>query len=344
MIEQQILGCLYVMTPRAYLSVDHDSVRVELEDMPAHRIPLMGIDAIVASALRAVSGGLIERLTLSGRSLTFLDGRGRFMGRIVGPMAGNVLLRVAQHRAAEESTALGIARSIVLAKVQNQRRLIQRRARDAREPGRMRLDAAATGLATTIATASVVGSLDELRGHEGDAARRYFAVFSEMVTAPGREFALQARERRPPRGRMNALLSFLYTMATHEAVAAAESVGLDPQLGYLHALRPGRPALALDLVEEVRAPLCDRLALSLVNRRQLAASDFVLSAGGAVYLTESGRRIVSRAWAERRQETVRHPLLHEQLPWGLVLHAQARLLARHLRGELASYPAFLAPA
>lgn len=344
MAEQQILGCLYVTTPRAYLSVDNDSVRVELEDAPPRRIPLMGIDAIVATALRAVSGGLVERLTASGRSLTFLDGRGRFMGRVVGPTAGNVLLRVAQHRATEETAGLGIARAVVLAKVQNQRRLVQRRARDAREPGRARLDEAANGLAGCIAAASAAVGVDQVRGHEGDAARRYFAVFSEMVSVPGRDFALQTRERRPPRGRMNALLSFLYTMATHEAVAAAESVGLDPQLGYLHALRPGRPALALDLVEEVRAPLCDRLALSLVNRKQLGASDFVISPGGAVYLTESGRRIVSRAWAERRQETVQHPLLHEQLPWGLVLHVQARLLARHLRGELASYPAFLAPA
>jgi CRISPR-associated protein Cas1 len=262
---------------------------------------------------------------------------------MVGPTAGNVLLRVAQHAAAEATGGLGIARAVVQAKVQNQRRLILRRARDAREPAKGRLDAAASGLAAAILAASGPGGVDELRGHEGDAARLYFAVFSDMVTVSGREFALQTRERRPPRGRMNALLSFLYTLATHEAVAAAESVGLDPQLGYLHALRPGRPALALDLVEEVRAPLCDRLALSLVNRRQLVASDFVVTAGGAVYLTEGGRRLVLNAWAERRQETVRHPLLHQQLPWGLVLHVQARLLARHLRGELASYPAFLAP-
>ena len=142
---------------------------------------------------------------------------------------------------------------------------------------------------------------------------------------------------------MNALLSYLYTMLTREAVAAIEAVGLDPQVGYLHALRPGRPSLALDLVEELRAPLADRLALSLVNRRELGEEDFEVQPGGAVYLTQGGRRVVNRAWAEHRQERVRHALLREDVPWGLVAHVQARLLARHLRGDLATYPAFLAP-
>jgi CRISPR-associated protein Cas1 len=342
MTELQILGCLYVTTPRTYLSIDHDSIRIETEDAQTRRVPLMGIDGIVATAPRAFSGRLVERLMETGRALTLLDGRGRFVGRVNGPLSGNVLLRAAQHHATDNEAALGIARNLVLAKLHNQRRLLLRRSRDARA-GKGQLVDVAGELKLSITAAANATGVDELRGHEGDAARRYFGVFSHMVTGAGRDFHLANRERRPPRGRMNALLSFLYTMATHEAVAAAEAVGLDPQVGYLHALRPGRPALALDLVESVRSPLCDRLALSLVNRRQIAPDDFEMLPGGAVYLSESGRRIVARAWAERRQDVVRHPLLRTDVPWGLVPHVQARLLARHLRGETAAYPAFVAP-
>lgn len=343
MIDQQLLGYLYVTTPRAYLSLDHDSVRVATEDRQEHRVPLMGIDGIVAMAVRAVSGRLIERLAETGRPLTLLDGRGVFIGRLSGPVSGNVLLRVSQYGASRGEAALGIARNVALAKIQNQRRLLLRRARDVDDPARARISEAVRGLSLCIQAASTASTIDEVRGHEGDAARRYFGGFTDMVSVPGREFSLESRERRPPRGRMNALLSFLYTLATFGAVAAAEAAGLDPQVGYLHALRPGRPSLALDLVEEVRAPLCDRLAISLVNRRQIGKDDFEISPGGAVYLSAQGRRIVATAWAGRRQTLVRHPLLHEDVPWGLVTHVQARLLARFLRGDVNGYPAFLAP-
>jgi CRISPR-associated protein Cas1 len=332
-----------VTTPHTYLSLDHDSVRIDLDEKQSHRIPLMGIEGIVVLAPRALSGGLIGRIVETGRSLTLLDYRGVYAGRVVGPTSGNIFLRLSQHQLAAAPEALEVARNVVLSKLHNQRRLVMRRSRDVREPGHSRLVGVAAELGACIQAAARARNLEEVRGHEGDAARRYFGAFESLVTTPGREFSLERRERRPPRGRMNALLSFLYTLATREAVAAAESVGLDPQLGFLHVPRSGRPALALDLVEEVRAPLCDRLALRLVNRRELVATDFDVSAGGAVYLAEGGRKIVLKAWSERRQELITHPLLHEDVPWGLLLHVQARLMARHIRGELSAYPAFVAP-
>lgn len=343
MAEQAILGSLYVTTPGAYLGIDHDALRIDIEGEATKTVPLMGVDGVIVTRPRAVSARVIERLAETGRPLTLLDGRGVFTARVVGPVTGSVHLRMAQYRAVDSGVGLGIARNVVLAKLQNSRSLLMRRSRDARVEGRGAVVAVAGELRAIVGVASTAVTLDALRGHEGDAARRYFSSFHHLVSRPGRAFALDRRERRPPRGRMNALISYLYTLLTHEAVAAAETVGLDPQVGYLHALRPGRPGLALDMVEELRAPLADRLALSLVNRRELSEDDFEVQPGGAVWLALSGRRIVNRAWAERRQQPVRHGLLREELPWGLVLHVQARLLARHLRGELASYPAFLAP-
>jgi CRISPR-associated protein Cas1 len=304
----------------------------------------MGIDGIVLAGARSVSVGAMERIVATGRDLTLLDWRGHFIARLSGPTTGSVYLRIAQYTAATGPAALEIARSMVLAKVQNGRRLVLRRRRDSGTPERPALTAVADALASAVAAASIATSLDQLRGHEGDAARAYFGGFDRLVVGSQRApFALDGRNRRPPRTPMNALLSYLYVLLTHEAVAALESVGLDPQVGFLHAIRSGRPSLALDLVEELRAPAADRLALSLVNRQELGADDFAREPGGAVHLSESGRRMVARAWSRRRQEVVRHPLLKEEVPWGLVPHVQARILARHLRGELASYPAFLAP-
>lgn len=344
MPDQRILGSLYVTTPGAYLSVDHDAINIEIEGEPKRTVPMMGIDGVVATGVRAVSARLIERPAESGRALTLLDRRGAFTSRLVGPVAGSVHLRIAQCQASSTDAAVAIARNVVVAKIQNGRRPLLRRSRNSSGEIRERLPMTATALVDVGRTAGTAGDVGIIRGHEGDAARRYFEGFRLMVSRDGRVFALDRRERRPPRGRMNALLSYLYTLLTHDAVAAAESVGLDPQIGFLHALRPGRPALALDLVEELRAPLADRLALTLVNRKEISEDDFEIQPGGAVYLSMQGRRIVNRAWSERRQEVVRHPLLRENVPWGLVMHAQARLLARHLRGEISSYPAFVAPA
>jgi CRISPR-associated protein Cas1 len=323
--------------------MDHDALYVDIESLPTQKVPLMGIDGVIVIAPRSLSGRLLERLAATGRPLTLLDRHGNFVGRLIAPTQGNVLLRLDQYRAAVGNGALIIARNMVLAKVQNASNLLVRRRRDATGESATRLSGAIDGLRLVIPTIAAADNVDRLRGYEGDAAAQYFGVFASLITRPGRGFTLLRRERRPPRGRMNALLSYLYTLLTHETVAAAESVGLDPQMGFLHTPRPGRPSLALDLVEELRAPFADRLALSLVNRREINEDDFDLQPGGVVYLSATGRRIVNEAWARRRQETVRHRLLREEVPWAMVPHVQARLLARHLRGDIESYPAFLAP-
>ena len=343
--DVQILGTLYVASTRAKLQLDHDSVRVITEDEQSHRFPLAGIDGIVTFGAAWVSTSLIERLATLGKNITLLDYRGQFRARIVGPTAGNVHLRVAQVKVADDPVAaLAIARSIVIGKVQNSRRMVMRRARDARAtPAGKPLEAAAAKLADIAAAAAEATTVDALRGHEGDAARVYFSVFRHFVSVPGREFILESRERRPPKGRMNALLSFLYSLLAHEANAALEAAGLDPQIGFLHALRSGKPSLALDLMEELRAPVADRIALRLVNLREIKPEHFTEKPGDVAYLNFDGRRIVLRAWAMRRQELVAHSALEEKIPWGLVVFTQARLLARHLRGDLAEYPPFASP-
>ena len=258
-------------------------------------------------------------------------------------MRGNVLLRRAQHLALSDPEQPGrVARQIVAAKIQNSRRLLQRAARDAREPThREPLQQAGGALAEILTRLKAVTDLNAVRGHEGDAARTYFGVFGHMLRGQPDDFGFDGRTRRPPRDRTNAVLSFLYALLRNECAGALEGVGLDPQVGYLHALRPGRPALALDLMEELRSVVADRLTLTLINRRQLQAKHFQDLPGGAVHLTDDGRRTVLKAYQRRKEEEVPHRVLKRNLPLGLVPSVQARLLARHLRGDLRDYPPYL---
>jgi CRISPR-associated protein Cas1 len=291
-----------------------------------------------------VSPALLERCALDGRGLVWLDYRGRFVGRIEGPTRGNVLLRREQHLALTDgSRTLEIAKHVVAAKVQNSRHALLRGSRESSDPDEaQRITGAANHLAGTIDRVPSATDLNELRGLEGDAARAYFGVFDLLVRVDRTSFPFDIRTRRPPRDRANSLLSFLYALVLAECSSALEGVGLDPQVGYLHALRPGRPALALDLLEELRPVIADRLALRLINRRQLQTSDFEDQPGGAVYLAEQGRRTVLRAFQERKMENIPHRVLGKSIPVGLLAHVQARLLARHLRGDLPAYPAFRA--
>jgi CRISPR-associated protein Cas1 len=290
-----------------------------------------------------VSTALLHRCAADGRSVVFLDFAGRFQARVEGPTSGNVLLRRAQHEALTDPVrTLAVCRAVVAGKIQNARQVLLRGAREAATSGDAEplLDAA-RHIADILPRVAVAPDADGVRGLEGDVARRYFEVFDRLVREERDVFRMNGRTRRPPLDRMNALLSFLYTLLTADCVAAVEGVGLDPQVGYLHTLRPGRPALALDLVEEFRSVLADRLALTLINRRQLTAGDFEERPGGAVSLTEKGRRTVLTAYQERKKEEMTHPVLGEKTPFGLLPHVQARLLARHLRGDLEAYPAFL---
>ncbi len=340
-----LLNTLYVMTEGSYLHLDNDTVRVDIEHETRLRVPLHHLGAIVCSGDILVSPALIGRCAADGIGMTLLDRNGRFRARVEGPVSGNILLRQVQFEAARDPVrTLAVACSVVAGKLRNSRTVLQRGAREAKaEEDRTALDAAVSKFGSSLRAAAVAVDLDTLRGVEGEAARTYFEALNLVLRSDAREqFKMDGRSRRPPRDRLNALLSFLYTLLTHDCRSALESVGLDPQLGFLHALRPGRPALALDLVEEFRAVLADRLALTLVNRGQVRPEEFRVAEGGAVLMNNETRRTVSIAWQEKKQETLTHPLLDAEVPLGLLPQIQARLLARTLRGETEAYLPFLA--
>lgn len=338
----ELLNTLYIQAQGASLGLDHDTVRVRIEGEETARFPLGRLESIVLFGNVSVSPFLIHRCGEDGRPISWLTRPGRFRARLSSPARGNVLLRRQQHMAldAGEWTAR-IARQVVAGKLQNSRLVLLRASREADPEPAAALAEAAVRLGAALGRLPHAATLDEIRGIEGDAARAYFGVFGHMVRvgeAAGQPFD---RSRRPPRDGANALLSFLYALLREDCVAGLEGVGLDPQVGYLHTLRPGRPALALDLMEEFRPLVADRLALTLVNRRQLREESFETLPHGGVQLTEEGRRKTLAAWRERKERLVEHRLLKSRVPIGLLPHVQARLLARHLRGDLAHYPPFI---
>ncbi len=340
-----IQNTLYVMTPHAYAHLDNATVRIEVERETRLRVPLHHIGALVCFGNVLVSPALMHQLAEEGKSLVLLDNSGRFKARLEGPVSGNILLRMDQHRAATDPAfTLATARAVVAGKLRNSRSVLLRGAREAANP----LEAETLSHATEVLAASIralpaAPDLNTLRGIEGEAARGYFAALNFIVKPQARaHFALNGRTRRPPRDRFNALISFLYSMLMNDCRSAAEVVGLDPQLGFLHAVRPGRAALALDLQEEFRSVLVDRFALTLINRGQISAKDFEERDGGAVMLSDQGRRTVVTAWQARKQEEITHPLLDTKLPIGLLPMIQARLLARTLRGDMEGYLPYLA--
>lgn len=338
----QLLNTLYVTLPDSHLRLDNDTLRLLVGDDTRLRVPLHHLGAVVTFGPVSVSVPLMHRLADDGVALVMLDANGRFKARLEGATAGNVLLRRAQHDSSRnEAFVLRLARRIVAGKLRNQRHVLLRGARETKdEADRQALTRSARDLAASQRALPAAASLDAVRGIEGEAARGYFAVLNRLLRADLRErFAMDGRSRRPPRDRMNALLSFLYAMWMNDCRSACEAAGLDPQVGYLHALRPGRAALALDLMEEFR-PFADRLALTLVNRLQIGADGFAERAGGAVMLEGDARKAVVVAYQERKHDALTHPLLAESVPLGLVPLVQARLLARHLRGEAAQYPPF----
>jgi CRISPR-associated protein Cas1 len=326
----QLLNTLYVQTPRSYLHLDHETLKVKVEREVKLQVPLHHLGAIVCMGDVGISTPLLHRCAEDGRTVSFFDSGGRFKARLEGAVSGNVLLRRSQHDAlSNPAKVVDLARSFVAAKLQNSRQILLRAGRETSDEADVALlQAEVNHLAETI---------PRLPGE----ADRYFGVFGRMVKEDREGFAMNGRSRRPPRDRANALLSFLYTLVTTDCVAACEGVGLDPQVGFLHALRPGRPALALDLVEEFRAMLADRLALTLVNRKQVSRDDFEEHPGGGVLLHPEGRKKVVVAYQQRKQEELTHPVTLEKTPLGLLPHVQARLLARHLRGDLNAYPPFL---
>jgi CRISPR-associated protein Cas1 len=339
----QLLNTLYVTLPDAYLRLDNDTLRIEVERETRLRVPLHHLTGVVCLGNVGFSTPLVHRLADEGIALVLLDEHGRFKARIEGAVSGNILLRQAHHaKALDPAFALDTARAIVAGKIRNARQVLLRGAREAKsESDAAQLARGADDLAASLRALPQASTLDEIRGFEGEAARRYFERISLLVRPDARDdFRMDRRSRRPPRDRFNALLSFLYSMWMNDCRSAAEAAGLDPQLGFLHAVRPGRAALALDLLEEFR-PLAERLALTLINRGQVTAGDFVEREGGAVLLDGDARKSVVTAYQERKKEELAHPLLAQPMMLGLIPLVQARLLARTIRGETEGYVPYL---
>lgn len=344
-MARQILNTLYVMTPHSYLHLENDTLRVDVEREKKMQVPLHHLGGVVCLGNIMISPALMHRCADDGISLVLLDHNGRFKARLEGAVSGNILLRQAQHRQAGDAAfALNVSRAMIAGKLRNARQVLLRGAREAADGEDSKsLAAASTALRASVRNLPQAADLDSVRGIEGDAAKVYFSALNGIIRRDARStFTMDSRTRRPPRDRINALLSFLYSMLMNDCRSALEAVGLDPQLGFLHAVRPGRAALALDLMEEFRAIMADRLVLTLINRGQIGAGDFAEREGGAVLLEGDARRAVVVAYQERKQEEITHPLLDTKMPIGLLPQIQARLLARHIRGETDTYLPFLA--
>ena len=340
----QLLNTLYLTTPQTYLRLDNDTLRVEVEQETKLRVPLHHLSAVVCFGHTGLSAPLMHRLAEEGIALVLLDDNGRFKARLEGAVSGNVLLRQAQFaRTNDAAFTLDMARACVAGKIKNSRQVLQRGAREAKTDDEVQaLTRVALDLAASLRALPDAANLDSLRGVEGEAARQYFGGLNLLVRSDLRPaFRMDGRTRRPPRDRFNAMLSFLYAMWMNDCRSALEAAGLDPQVGFLHALRPGRAALALDLMEEFR-PWADRLALTLINRGQLGAKDFALREGGGVSLEPDARKAVVVAYQERKRDEINHPLLAQSVPLGLVPLVQARLLARAMRDDGAPYVPFVA--
>jgi len=340
---RRLLNTLYVSTEGAYVRKDGENAVVEIEGQEKLRAPLHLLGGVICFGRAAMSPALMGACAERGVTAAFFTENGKFLARVEGPVSGNVLLRREQYRRGDEPVECGaIVSAIVAAKAQNQRTVLKRAVRDHGErldaDNLARLDAAQMRLRDIARKAVHLTDTDQLRGLEGEAAQRYFDVFPLLQRTDEPLMLFKRRSRRPPLDPINALLSFLYTLLTHDCRSALEGVGLDPSAGFLHRLRPGRPSLALDLMEELRAPLADRVALSLTNRGQIKARDFRVMENGATVMTDIARKAVLVAWQERKQQEVEHPFLGEKAPLGLLPHLQARLLARTLRGDLNYYP------
>lgn len=339
---RKLLNTLYVTMPDAYLACDGENVVVKVEGENKFRVPIHNLEGIVCFGFAGASPGLMHLCCERGVALSFLTEYGKFMGRVTGKVSGNILLRRNQYRWTESETeAVRLAKRFIMAKIINSRAVLHRGIRD--HPNSVDIELLQNAMKNMAYLANQLEkavSLETIRGIEGQAANLYFSGFDQLILTQKSNFKMAGRNRRPPLDRINALLSFLYTLLTHEVAAALETIGLDPQAGFLHRDRPGRPSLALDLMEELRPHFADRLALTMINRNQVDSSGFVIKENGAVIMDDKTRKEVLIAWQKRKQEEITHPYLQEKVSLGLVPYIQAMLLARHIRGDLEDYPPF----
>lgn len=339
---RKLLNTLYVTMPESYLACDGENVLVKIDNEVKFRVPVHNLEGIVCFGFAGASPGLMHLCCERGVALSFLTESGSFKGRVTGRISGNILLRRNQYRWTEDShISVRMAKRFIAAKIVNSRAVLHRALRD--HPRTVDISVLAdtmTALVNTIKQLERAEDLSVVRGIEGQAANLYFSAFDELILTQKEAFRMTGRNRRPPLDRINALLSFLYTLLTHEVVAALESIGLDPQAGFLHRDRPGRPSLALDVMEELRPHFADRMAVTLINRSQINTDGFIIKENGAVIMDEKTRKEVLIAWQKRKQEEIIHPYLEEKVPLGLVPYIQAMLLARHIRGDIEDYPPF----
>ena len=337
---RKLLNTLYITTPESYLSKDGMNVVVSVNQMETFRIPIINIESIVTFGYMGASPGLMRLCADNGVALTFLSPSGRFVSRVQGPTKGNVLLRTRQYRLSEDADcALNISRLFIAGKIQNYRNVLCRFIRDHGDNDEV--SEASNILDRCKREALLAGNLEELRGVEGGAANTYFSAFPHLIISQQSDFPFSGRNRRPPKDAVNAMLSFVYTLIANDVSAALETVGLDPYVGFMHQLRPGRTSLALDLMEELRAYLGDRFVLSLINRKQLCRNDFLKQGEESVVMTDSARKVFLSAWQARKKEEILHPYLNEKIQIGLLPHVQAMLLARYIRNDIDNYPVFL---
>ena len=339
---RQMLSTLYVTQPLSYLARDGENIVVQVEGKEIGRIPIHNLENVLSFGYPGASPALMRLCAQNGVGLGFFDEHGRFLARITGEQSGNVLLRRTQYRWADDAQKTAdIARGVLVGKLSNSFAVIDRGIRDHGDRVDVqRLVDARQQLRALIKQLGQGANVDGLRGIEGKASQVYFGALDPLILANKDTFFMRKRSRRPPLDAFNALLSFLYAMLAHDVRSALEGVGLDPYVGYLHRDRPGRASLAMDLMEELRPYLVDRLVLSLINRRQIAPKDVKRMESGAYYLQDEARRNVLKAYYERKQEEVMHPYLNERIHVGLIAHAQAMLLARYMRGDLDGYPPF----
>lgn len=340
---KKLLNTLYITTPDRYISLDGENVVISAERKEIARVPLHNLERIMLFGGAGASPALMGKCVSESLELVFMSRSGKFLARVEGEVNGNVLLRRKQYRVADKpQESLKIARNIIAAKLYNSRWVLERTIRD----HSMRIDtelfkSKSLFLKNAVDNAMKAENIDILRGIEGEAASVYFSVFDDMILQQKDDFKFNGRNRRPPLDRVNAMLSFAYSLCTSMCTSALEAVGLDAYVGFMHTDRPGRRSLALDLLEEFRAVMCDRFILTMINKRTISPDHFEMREDGAVLLNDDGRRAFLTAWQNRKDEEIKHPFLEEKVQWGMIPYTQALLLSRYLRDDLDSYPPFL---
>ncbi|MFD1929814.1 type I-C CRISPR-associated endonuclease Cas1c [Sporosarcina siberiensis] len=340
---RKLLTTLYVTIPDVYLALKGENVSIIKDEKSIGRVPLHNLEGICTFGRQGASPALMAACIERDIAITFLTTNGRFRARVIGPSNGNVVLRKTQYRISDdEKKSAEIARHFLVGKLYNSKWTLERMTRD----HALRIDVekfknVSKHLTVSMKQLMTINDLEVLRGVEGNAASTYFSLMDDMILQQKEDFFFKGRNRRPPLDNVNALLSLVYTLLASDVGAALETVGLDAYVGFLHRDRPGRMSLALDMMEELRSVCGDRFVLSLINKKQVQASDFLKKESGAVLMTDEARKKIFKLWHDRKDEQITHPFLKEKISWGLVPHAQALLLARFIRGDLDAYPPFL---